>query len=365
MYESGFGLIDCNDGQYYIVPNAGYYGEYLGASVMYNDAPNSISNVTIPAGDKQMLGAAYAVWNDMIDEKDNGMSEYDIYKRFVNNMGLFAAKMWGKGNLTMSEAQKLDKFMGDAPNTDFNYVVESDKEGNVVNFNAEDMAAMEATNAAVETVDGKEALKLNGGASYAVTGLETLGLGNNLNVMVKRTSDSTEDQVLFESAYGSIKAVQGTTGKVGITRENYDYSFNYELPVDECVELTIKNEFEVVSLYVNGELVDTIGDGETVSGRPLRATCMLPMATIGSETNAFEGYVAAIDVTREPVIEYYDYNKVTVTASSEELVGEDAPASYASDGDESTFWHSHWKEPIAQPPPGSSLNLQLLKNLTR
>ena len=74
MYESGFGLIDCNDGQYYIVPNAGYYGEYLGASVMYNDAPNSISNVTIPAGDKQMLGAAYAVWNDMIDEIDNGMS---------------------------------------------------------------------------------------------------------------------------------------------------------------------------------------------------------------------------------------------------------------------------------------------------
>ena len=29
MYEQGYDLINCNDGHYYIVPNAGYYYDYL------------------------------------------------------------------------------------------------------------------------------------------------------------------------------------------------------------------------------------------------------------------------------------------------------------------------------------------------
>ena len=29
MYEQDYDLIDCNDGHYYIIPNAGYYYDYL------------------------------------------------------------------------------------------------------------------------------------------------------------------------------------------------------------------------------------------------------------------------------------------------------------------------------------------------
>ena len=42
---------------------------------------------------------------------------------------------------------------------------------------------------------------------------------------------------------------------------------------------------------MNGTLVDTLGDGETVEGKPLKATLMLPVQRIGSTTHAFEGYV--------------------------------------------------------------------------
>ena len=66
--------------------------------------------------------------------------------------------------------------------------------------------------------------------------METAGLGNDLRVKVKRTSASIDEQILFESDYGSIKAVQKDTGKVGFSRENHDYSFNYILPVNEWVE---------------------------------------------------------------------------------------------------------------------------------
>ena len=75
------------------------------------------------------------------------------------------------------------------------------------------------------TVDFKNALRLNGGQSYISTDLETVGLGNDLRVKVKRTSDSTEEQILFESPYGNIKAVQKDTGKVGFSRERFDFSY--------------------------------------------------------------------------------------------------------------------------------------------
>lgn len=301
MYELGFDLIDCQDGVFYIVPNAGYYYDYLGDAA-YTDQLNSISGVAIPAGDPQMVGGAYAVWNDMCDYLENGISEYDIYDRIDRSLGLFAANSWGKGKLDTAGAKAVVSKLGDSPNVDFGYEVSADKNGVVAHWamdSLEDASGfgrdlVAGKNVAIEDVDGKKALKLNGGESFASVkddALTTVGLGNDLRVKVKRTSASVDPQVLFESDYGSIMAVQKGTGKVGFTRENHAYSFNYTLPVNEWVELEIKNEFEQASLYVNGTLVDTLGDGETVEGKPLKATLMFPVQRIGSTDHAFEGYV--------------------------------------------------------------------------
>lgn len=301
MYELGFDLIDCQDGVFYIVPNAGYYYDCLGDAA-YTDQLNSISGVAIPAGDPQMVGGAYAVWNDMCDYLENGVSEYDIYDRIDHSLGLFAANSWGKGKLDTAGAKAVVSKLGDSPNVDFGYEVSADKNGVVAHWAMDSLKdaselgrdLVAGKNAAIEDVDGKKALKLNGGESFASVkddALTTVGLGNDLRVKVKRTSASVDPQVLFESDYGSIMAVQEGTGKVGFTRENRAYSFNYTLPVNEWVELEIKNKFEQASLYVNGTLVDTLGDGETVEGKQLKATLMLPVRRIGSTARAFEGYV--------------------------------------------------------------------------
>lgn len=301
MYELGFDLIDCQDGVFYIVPNAGYYYDYLGDAA-YTDQLNSISGVAIPAGDPQMVGGAYAVWNDMCDYLENGVSEYDIYDRIDHSLGLFAANSWGKGKLDTAGAKAVVSKLGDSPNVDFGYEVSADKNGVVAHWAMDSLKdaselgrdLVAGKNAAIEDVDGKKALKLNGGESFASVkddALMTVGLGNDLRVKVKRTSASVDPQVLFESDYGSIMAVQEGTGRVGFTRENRAYSFNYTLPVNEWVELEIKNKFEQASLYVNGTLVDTLGDGETVEGKQLKATLMLPVQRIGSTARAFEGYV--------------------------------------------------------------------------
>lgn len=324
MYENGFDLINCNDGNYYIVPNAGYYYDYLSDGTMYNLDINSIGGVTIPAGDKQMVGGAFAVWNDMTDYLDNGISEWDVYDR-INNLPLFAAKLWGKEELNLNDANARADKLGDAPRTNFNYEVDSetDEYMNLPMDELEDTSSNEVNvssgeNASIVEVDGKNALELKGSTSYVMTDLETAGLDNSLRVKVKRTSTSTEEQILFESPYGSIKAVQKETGKVGFSRERFDYSFNYTLPLNEWVELEFKNVQNSISLYVNGELVDTIGDGEKVEGRPLLATMMFPMATIGSKTNAFIGYVDDIRIGKDTTftstmsLDYALWNATTI-----------------------------------------------------
>lgn len=309
MYEDGFELIDCNDGDFYIVPNAGYYYDYLSYEHCYNDPLNAVNGIAIPAGDPQVAGGAFAAWNDMCYVSENGMSEYDIYDRIDGALGAFAANCWGKGSLSAADSQALYARIADAPNTNFGYEAAADENGMYAQWNMEgtleDSSSMNrdlesGKNAELTEVDGKQALKLNGGESYVSVkddALTTLGLGNDLRVKVKRISASTDEQVLFESEYGSIKAVQKGTGKVGITRENRDYSFNYTLPVNEWVELEFKNEFEVTTLYVNGEKIETIGATGEGSRNKLKATCMFPVNKIGSTENAFEGYVDDVRIS--------------------------------------------------------------------
>lgn len=298
MYDLGFELIDCQDGVFYIVPNATYYYDYLNQDACYNNKVNEISGFEIPAGDAQVSGGAFAVWNDMCDFQENGMSEYDIYRRIDGALGLFAANTWGKtGSVDLAGAQQRVKQLGDAPSTNFGYAQAANQQQVIAQWNmddADDASGMghglTLKDAKIESVDGRRALHLTGGKSHAAaTNLQTVGLGQDLRVKVKRTGDGKDAQVLFESPYGKIMAVQEGTGRVGITRENRAYSFNYTLPAGQWVELEFKNEFEKTHLYVNGKLTDTIG---TDARGQIKATCMLPVGTIGSATgNAFKGYV--------------------------------------------------------------------------
>lgn len=42
----------------------------------------------------------------MTDYLNNGITEYDVYDRIQASAALFGAKLWGKGSLTQSQAEK-------------------------------------------------------------------------------------------------------------------------------------------------------------------------------------------------------------------------------------------------------------------
>ncbi len=122
MFEQGYDLINMVDGLLYIVPKAGYYYDYLNKQYLYNSwQPNVMGNTMIPAGHEQMLGSAYAIWNDMIDKRENHMTEDDIFSRFIDALPAFSSKLWG-GNakdLPYSNFQQKVNQIGTGPS---NYV---------------------------------------------------------------------------------------------------------------------------------------------------------------------------------------------------------------------------------------------------
>ena len=332
MYNLGYDLINTNDGDLYIVPGAGYYYDYLNQSHIYGDwQPNVVAGFKIPAGDEQMLGSNFCVWNDKTGPvNDNGTSDVELFDRIYHIMPTFGAKLWGDiKDYSMDELNELSAKTNYAPNSNPTYQVESvgdtyldysfnseaglDTSGNKYNLEGQKNVSYDAG------VHGK-ALTLNGGESYVETPLEDIGLDTKVEFWVKKDpTDSNEEQILFESEKGAIKAVQKDTGKFGFSRWHRDYSFNYELPEDEWVHITLLNEFTKTKLYVNGEFVDELAREEGKGNK--WASLITPVERIGSETHAFKGQIDDLEIYNKDRQEPVEEVSTTILEYALELAG--------------------------------------------
>lgn len=403
MYNLGFDLINTLEGPNYIVPAAGYYNNYIDANGIYSNwKPNVMGNLTAKAGDDQMLGACYAIWHDSIDTRANGISQYDSFDRFLKPLPAYSAKLWGEAeDRNYSEVTEVFAKTGTAPNTNlyanvdyitstitdytFDETLEKDSSANGFDLTENQK------NVELKADDTGKSLVLKGGESYAETpqNMDLIGEAAVLSMKVKMDADAQGEQILSESksefgTYGTyaFKAVQKHTGKVGFSREGYDYSFNYTLPKDQWVNLEFCSGKDSVSLYVNGELIDNKhydGDGELATtlkgGNPVViskdnnpdiyyanheenelseklakegitkiATMLVPLGRIGSKTKSFKGQIANVTVTgaKETSGNYGKVSQENLTATACSQAASDVTAAAAIDGNESTFWHSSY-----------------------
>ena len=258
MIEEGFDIININDFEVYMVPGASYYQDYLNPSKIYNSwKPNVINGITIPKTEDQLLGGSYALWNDCIGVLDNGIYDYDIFDRFYSSAASFSEKLRGEGTeKTYNELAETYEKTSTVPGTNPFKNVETNSEDNVYaeyNFDQQNgndtsgnnYSLKEENNVSyVSNGNGGYAVEFAGGESYISTPIDYFPVNTELTVKVKRTSDSTEEQILFETdtetGLYSIKAVQKETGKVGFSRGTRNYSFDYTLPVGQWVTLTFR-----------------------------------------------------------------------------------------------------------------------------
>ena len=321
MFNLGFDLINTIDGQLYMVPSGngslGGYGDWLNSQSLYNSwEPENMGGTMIPTGSTQMLGACYAIWNDNIDTRAAGINETDLYARFVDALPYLSTKMWGTGGNGLDRdyaTMKADvATLGVAPNTNPYHVIDladgtktyvqytfadtQDRSGNGRNLALGPNASL---------TDG--ALALGGANSFATTGLDVAGPKNTVSMRVyKDSASNTGEQIILEAdaAYGehTVKAIANTDGtwKLGFARELYEYVFDCNLPCDEWVELTITNEGNTTKLVVNGQEYSAVGSflpDEHATTQFMGKTGIthasfdIPVARIGSKTNAFVGKV--------------------------------------------------------------------------
>ena len=371
MYKEGYDLIDMNDGTVYIVPAAGYYGDYLNKQHLYSNY-DPAKRMGVPVGSEQTLGGAYAIWNDMVDKKANGLSELEIYDRFNDAAPFYASSLWGDEEKTYAEATEVSEAVGEAPRTNAYDKVDS-KGDTIVSYDFDEglndesgngYDAKDAVNAKVED----KAFVLNGKESYVSTPLDRVGPGKELSFDITMKKPGMPGEILFEAdaEYGTYDIRIMEDGTLGFTREGYDYSFGYKLPVNQKVSLTIRTDGDVTSLIADGKKYTATGsytyEGDLKASNISRASLSLPTERIGSKTNAVNAVIDNIVLTSKVVKEdltegVIDSKDFTVTADNE---NSDGKITNAFDNNISTIWHTQWS-PDKKPLP-AVITIDMKKN---
>lgn len=384
MYDMGYKLINTIDDFGYMVPNgnkgrANAYGDLLNVNRIFNQFEANKVRVKggsykyVPAGDDQMLGAAFALWSDNIDKSASGLSESDLYWRFFDALPFYAEKTWaatGKEKGSADALAKLAQDKGTGPNTN-PYYKENKKGENYESYDFNNGLKDSSENKR-DLKTGKnaevkdKALVLEDGVSYVTSPIKKLGNGNKLSFDIKLKKPAKPGDILFESDadYGTHDIRIMEDGKLGFTRELYNYYFDYELPVGKTVNIAITTDQQKTSLYVNGEYVcDAKGKfihNDIVKKENItHATFALPLERIGSKTETVSAVIDNVVVT-EKAPEVDLYNKAAWTGKAES----ETPTSHggqnegiigmAFDNKASTIWHSDWSQATKDKVPTTS-----------
>ena len=268
--NDGFDVINTNDGALYIVPYAPYYRmDARHGWVHEHWKVNHIADEVVPSGHPQLLGAAFGIWNDMIDQRYVGYSAYDIWHMFSNSVDVLAGKMWGSDETTTSyaEHQATLSTLNKVPRLNPYALWENG-------------ATFSCQPAALPYEIGKPSM----GPDYELT----------MELMLKAAPAEGEEQVLLKGDSGVLCAAL-SDGTIGFRRsDSMEFSFNCKLPVGERVTLQLIGKPGSTQLLLNGKPA-----GQCTLTRfhrnpeGLINTFVLPLEMLGS---SFNGEIYSLQV---------------------------------------------------------------------
>ena len=368
MYDMGYKLINTIDDFGYMVPNgnmgrANAYGDLLNINRIFNEFEVNLVKTKsgykyLPSGDEQMLGAAFAIWSDNIDKSASGLSESDLYWRFFDAMPFYAEKTWattGKEKGSAEELSTLANEKGIGPNINPYYKEEKDGkvyqsydfENGLEDTSTNDRDLIEGT-AKVEN----GSLNLDSQKSYVTSPIDKLGNGNELSFDITLEKAAKPGNIIFEAdaPYGTHDIRIMEDGRLGFTRELYNYYFDYELPVGKTVNIKIVTEQQKTKLYVDDEFVCD-ANGKYIHNDIVKkenitnATFALPLERIGSKTNAIEAVIDNVEISESTAADdIYHKENWSGKTNTETVYNEtEGKLVYAFDNKSNTIWHSNWQ----------------------
>ncbi|WP_163875275.1 discoidin domain-containing protein [Paenibacillus favisporus] len=343
--DLGYDVINTQNVFLYIVPTL--YGDYLNSQFIYNEwEPVKWETTTLPYGHPRVKGGMFCLWNDVSEA--NGLSMDDSHERLLPGIQAVSEKMWTgtRDDRSYEKFEQRAKAIADAPNADMSHkLTVSNNDNKVISYLFENKFKDESGNrfdgkgVNVNMTEGKygNGVRLNGGKSYIQTPIDALGFGWTVSMWIKPDKNNPDNAVLMESPAGSLKLKQGSSGKLGFTKEHYDSTFNYSVPEGKWTHITLKGDKKGVTLFVNlDEYVERLEEQY-----PRLNTLVLPTLRIGSETNAFQGVLDNVMIYNRP-IELLSGNNLALhqAAESSELEFPYYSSDKAVDGDMSPL--SRW-----------------------
>lgn len=233
MMKLGYDVLSVPDGLLYIVPAAGYYHDYLNTKYLYeNWTPAVIGNEVFEEKHPQIKGGMFAVWNDQVG---NGISTQDVYHRLFPAMQTLAVKMWTgqKVALPFAEFDVKRKQLSEAPGLNFLSIPAKSQKGLVFE---------------VKKPRKGKLLKQK---------LEDIGWNYRVSFDIT-AAQNPRGTALFSSDYSVFYLNSSKDGKLGFSRNGYDYSFDYVVPMGQKVKIAIEGTNLETSLYVDGKLKETL-----------------------------------------------------------------------------------------------------------
>ncbi len=266
--NAGYEVITTYDRDLYVVPFARYYRADQNCKGLYEKwVPNRFGHETLPAGHPQLLGAAFAIWNDEIDRLHRGYGAIDLWGTIGNMVNVLSQKMWGQPTATRSydEHQALAAKLNRIPYCN----------------------PLHLSDESFSITPGLTPMRLrkgNKGPEYHLT----------MEVLMPREPIPGEEQVLLGSRQGQLLAA-GKDGRITLRRsDTIEFAYNAKLPVGRKVKLELIGKMGSTEL-----LIDGISAGEPENVRfPLRkegrmTTFILPLESLGS---SFNGKIYRLEV---------------------------------------------------------------------
>ena len=230
MKRQGWKMISMTDWQTYIVPIADYYHDYLPLDNLYNTwTPRVFRNVTLEENDPCIVGGMFALWNDIYG---NGITVADMHDRIFPVLQVIADKTWTAALTTLpfDLFEQKKGLLSEAPG---------------VNEMGRTKAPM-----SLNEVKAGHNLRLP---------VSEVGFGHR-STFTGDCKAEAKGTVLFYGPQSTFFLADPVTGRLGYQREDYLDTFNYTLPTEGEVELTIETTPAATTLYVNGVKRETLAE---------------------------------------------------------------------------------------------------------
>ena len=312
MKKLGYNQISTPDGWLYIVPAAGYYYDYLDVKNIYNNwTPSMIGDVNFPPGDPTIIGGSFAEWNDIAG---NGISEKDVHDRVFPAMQVLSEKMWtGSHTVTgYDDFEEASKKIGEGPSLNIRGKIGKTVQPMVARFNFDKRNKnIQLQKAAYAAGMKGNALSFSGKNSFAKLPYKEIGYDYTVSFWINPSDNNANGAIIFKSPNAALKLKQGNTGKLGFSREGYDFDFDYAVPQNTWTHIVIAGTNKGTSLYVNGALQKKLY-GDFIQFTDKDKTKMIKMETLFFPLQRIGGFNGKID-------ELQIWNKVLSDSEIERL----------------------------------------------